>query len=394
MAIANTINTGAVDTERVASDEKQVDMVEEFQLLDPGQTQFTTMLGDSRLKSKPATASQIKWLEDQYFPRQSSVAGGGYLIGATSVTVAAGEGPYFKPNDLVRNAARGDMFKVQSVAGDVLTVQRSIGSVAAVAGTAGDQLMIVGNAAPQFADVGTLKTTQRVLGYNYLQTQRDPAGASDEEENISTFGNGHLSGEMAKKAVEHKRAIESNIWFGARSFTSASPNSVGTSGGAIEYISTNRFPSIGTLDKTVWETNTAQVLGHGNIDQKVIFCSPKVGQALSGFLRDNWVKATPTDTVWGVKVNAYVSGTYGVNIPVVVKQEWGTFSTSLNQYGGIAFIIDMGYVRFRPQLNRNTALLQNRQSPGVDGRIDEWRTRYSLMFAVEQAHGYFSGITG
>lgn len=394
MAIANTVNTGVVDTERVLADEKQVDMVEEFQLLDPDQTQFMTMLGDSKLKSKPATREKINWLEDQYFPRQSSVAGGGYLIGATTVTVNTGEGSYFKPNDLVRNLARGDAFKVSSVAGDVLTVTRAIGSVAAVAGTAGDQLMIVGNASPQFSDVGTLKSTQRVLGYNYTQTQRDAWGASGEDIEISTFGSGGLPGEMAKKAVEHKRAIESSIWLGARSFTSASPNSVGTSGGALEFIATNKFPSIGVLDKTVWETDVAQVLQHGNINQKVIFAAPKVGQALSGFLRDNWVKATPTDTVWGVKVNAYVSGSFGTSIPVVIKQEWGTFSTSLNQLGGAAFIIDMGYVRFRPMINRNTALLKNRQSPGVDGEIDEWRTTYSLMFAVEQAHGYFSGITG
>lgn len=394
MPIANTINTGVSDTERVVADEKRIDMEEEFQLLDPDQTQFMTMLTDSRLKAKPATREKTNWLEDQYFPRQSSVAGGGYLIGAVSVTVNTGEGPYFKPNDLVRNAARGDMFKVTSVAGDVLTVVRAVGNVAAVAGTAGDQLMIVGNASAQFSDVGTLKSTQRVLGYNYTQVQRDPFGASGTNIEIATFGNGGLPGEMAKKATEHKRSIESTIWFGGRSFTSASPNSVGTCGGILEFLTTNKFPSIGTLDKTVWETNIAQILLHGNINQKVIFCAPKVSQALSGFLRDNWVRAAPDATVYGVKVNGYISGTYGVNIPVVVKQEWGAFSTSLNQYGGIAFVVDMGLVRWKPMLNRNTALLKNRQSPGVDGEIDEWRTEHTLMVAQEQAHGYFSGITG
>lgn len=384
-------NTGVVDTEAVLADEKVVDMVNEFQLLDPNQTQFMTMLQDSRLKSAPATREKINWLEDQYFPRQSSTSASG-TSATTTVNVATGEGAYFRANDLVRDGATGEMFSVTSVATDALTVVRAIGNVAAAAFGSGDKLMIVGNAAAQNADVGALKATKRVLGYNYTQRQRNPYGFSGTDEAINTYGGGQVDGETAKKAVEHKRAIESTLWFGARSFTSASPNSQSTCGGIIEYLSTNVFPSIGALDKTVWETDIAACLQHGDPNQKVLFVAPKVAQALSGFLRDNWVRATPSDTVYGVKVNSYISGSYGTSIPVVVKQEWGPFGTA--SYGGVAFLVDMSLIRYRPMTNRDTALLRNRQSPGVDGVINEYRTEFSLMVAQEKAHGYFSGITG
>jgi hypothetical protein len=57
-------------------------------------------------------------------------------------------------------------------------------------------------------------------------------------------------------------------------------------------------------------------------------------------------------------------------------------------------VVDLDYVRRRPLQNRDTSLLRNRQNPGDDVEIHEYLTEQSLEFAVEQAHGLLSGITG
>src|SRR5262245_49348424 len=129
--------------------------------LDPDESQFTTML--QRVARKGADSTKVEWLEDELFPRLSSVQTA-YTNVATTIVVAAGEGAYFRPNDIVRNAKTGEAFKVTSVATDTLDVtgQRGLGRVAAAAGATGDQLLIIGNASRQGATLGLRAITKRV----------------------------------------------------------------------------------------------------------------------------------------------------------------------------------------------------------------------------------------
>lgn len=391
MAVA--VQSGTIDTEAILADEKKVDMVEEFQLLDPDESQFMTIL--RKLPSSPGRSTKVQWLEDQYFPRQSAVDTAGYADGTANIAipVTVGTGVYFRAGDLVRNGRTGEMFEVVSIASDNVTCARSLGSAGHAAGVSGDDLLIVANSAAQGADVGTMKVTTRVLGYNYEQIVRNPFGFTNTDVEIDTYGAGDPMNEIAKKSVEHQRALEALCWFGARKFTSASPSSKGYMGGILEFISTNKFTSIGTLSRSVLDAKLTSIFQHGSRN-KAIFAAPVPGRALSGLLADNWVRATPDESVYGAKVNGFITGAYGDRVPVIVKREWGTFSTASNQYGSMMAVVDLDYVRRRPLKNRDTSLLRNRQSPGVDAVIHEYLTEQSLQVAVEQAHGLLLGITG
>ena len=115
---------------------------------------------------------------------------------------------------------------------------------------------------------------------------------------------------------------------------------------------------------------------------------------MSGFLRDNWVRATPDESRWGVHVDAWVSGSYGVAIPVFVKRYWNSLGTSAAKSpGAAAFLIDMDYVRYAPLRDRDTQLLLKRQNPGDDLDSREYLTEFSLEFAQESAHAAWFGIT-
>jgi len=193
----------------------------------------------------------------------------------------------------------------------------------------------------------------------------------------------------------HLRSIESTCFFGARSFTSASPSSKGTAGGLVEYIATNKFASIGTLSRGVLDDKLRAIFQHGS-RRKVIFAAPVPAQALSGLYADNWVKNQgPTDEgTYGAKVTGFISGAFGDRVPVITKREWGMFPTASNGYGSWMFVVDLDYVQLRPLRNRGTQLLRNRQGNGEDRVVHEYLTELSLEVSQESAHGLLTGITG
>ncbi len=151
---------------------------------------------------------------------------------------------------------------------------------------------------------------------------------------------------------------------------------------------------VGTLDKSTFDGQLTTALQHGNLNSKALFASPVFVKAISGFLRDNWVRATPDETRWGVKVDNWVNGSYGTPIPVYVKRTWGNYATASGQIGGMGFLIDMDYVRYAPLRDRDTKLLLNRQAPGDDLDSREYLTEFTLEFQQEACHALWRGVTG
>lgn len=384
-----TITEGIVDTEAVLGDEKVVDMEPRFRLLDLDNSQFSTML--NKLPSRVATREKVNWLEDELFPNLTTLAASA-TSAATTIDVATGTGEYFRAGDLVRVVSTGEMVSVSSISSDTLTVTRSVGGVAAASAASGGDLLIVANAAAQGADYGTLKVTQRVLGYNYTQIVRHPFGFTGTDVEIETYGPGDPANEIAKKAIEHKRAMENMSFFGARDFTSASPSSKGYAGGLQEFLSTNVFSSAGAVDLAYIDDKLQEVFQYGS-QQKVIFAAPTPAAALSRLFANNWVRARPEDRVYGAKVNSFINGAYGESVPVVVKREWGQRQSASNGHGSWMFIVDMQYVKKRPMRNRNTRLLRNRQGNGEDKVVHEYLTELSFEVSQEKVHGLIKGIT-
>src|SRR5512138_3717894 len=117
--MALPVVTGLEDDQDILQNERVIDMDPVIADLDPDTSQFMTML--MRVARSGASSTKSEWLEDEHFPRLSSVASGGGTDGA-NVVVAAGEGVYFRAGDLVRNAKTGEAFRVTSVATDTLSV--------------------------------------------------------------------------------------------------------------------------------------------------------------------------------------------------------------------------------------------------------------------------------
>jgi hypothetical protein len=381
--------TGVESDNTILANERVIDMDDVISYLDPDTSQFTTML--MRVARRAAESTKVEWLEDELFPRLSSVASGGATDGAT-ITVATGEGAYFRANDLVRNAHTGVAFKVTSVAGDVLTIGNHLGRVAFAAHTAADQLLIIGNASAQGATLGTRLITKRVAQYNYTGIQRNPYGFTRSLMASRLYGGPEPMKERKKKGVEHKRAIEYTLFWGVRSLDLTGTQPSGTPGGLFEYVTSNVQNAAGSLTATLLDTYMRGFLQHQGEQNGVLFVSPVVSQAISGFLRNAWTPTTVETRLWGAKVDGFISGAYGFQVPVIVKRDWNDFSTSSGQYGGWAFYVNMDNI----QLNtlRNTELLKDRQANDADSYDEEYLTEFTLKVQQERTHGIITGVTG
>lgn len=396
--MAVTINADLVDDSDILSNERVVDMDREIAMLHDDTTQFTTAL--QRVASKECHSSKIEWLEDQLFPRLSTLSAS-CTSAAGTIAVATDTGAYFRVGDVLRVASTGEALAVSAAPStDTVGVIRSIGATGAASAASGVDVVIIGNASAQGASLGVRKVTERVAAYNYTQIFRHPYGFTNTLAASELYGGNEPMKERKKKAIEHKRAIEYSLFWGAREFDSngvsgsdAEPTSY--MGGLFEYISTNVDDPSGAMTAAEFDSIMKDQLQHGS-ENKVLFVSPLVASILSGYGRDAWSPGTsdPDDiSKWGVKVDAFISGAYGFRIPVVVKRDWNDFSSSASQYGSWAFLVDMGSVLFRPLRGRNTKLLLNRQGTSQDAVIEEYLTECSFQVEQEQKHGLIKNAT-
>ncbi|MBI3936402.1 MAG: DUF5309 family protein [Betaproteobacteria bacterium] len=386
-----TVKVGLFDTEDELSNRRVVDMSERMHRLQPDEQQFRVML--TQIGSKEAVREIVEWLEDEYLPRTSAQAASA-ASGDTAITVTSGDGnTVFRNGHVVRNMENGEGYLVTSTSANSIGVTRSWGGTAAASSTSVAKLLIVGNASAQGASSGASHIVQKVRAFNYVQDQRDPLFFSDFETAIELYGGREPGEELTKKAVEHGRAIENSLFFGARDFNaSASPGPMGSSGGALEFISTNITDASGALTPAEFDTFLEGPYGYGS-KNKAFFCAPRVGTVLSQMLRDAWQPDTVGERRFGAKVDAFISGTYGWTIPVFVKREWADFDKTGTNYGTYGFLVDMDHARLRTLRGLNTQLRRNIQEPSSTAVVHEYRTAFSLEFGWEKMHGILKGVT-
>jgi Family of unknown function (DUF5309) len=386
--MAYTVAEGLVDDQDILSNERVIDMDDVIDMLEVDITQFTTAL--MKVASTPATSSKVEWLEDRLFPRLSALAASA-TSAATSLDVTTDEGQYFNVGDVVRNAVSGEAYEVTGVTTDAIGVTRSIGSVAAATSASGAELVIIGNAYLQGARLGTPKVLQRVNQYNYTQIFRHPYSFTRTLTQSRLYGGSEPNKERKKKGIEHKRALENTFFFGARDLDTGGSEPQGFCGGLVEFITSNLHDPSGTMTASELDTFLQTDLQHGSMS-KVAFISPTVARVISAYASSVWRQLEPSSTqVFGVHVDAYISGAYGYNMPVFVKKDWNDFATTSSQYGSWAFVVDMSAVKMRPL--QSTVLLRNRQDNDADRVTEEYLTETSLEIQHEAKHAIIKNVT-
>ena len=383
-----TVLSGVVDDADILQNRRVVDMDPVIKQLEPDDAPFTVML--SQTGSRPAKSQKVEWLSDQLVPRLTTLNNGGNVAsGATTFTVATGTGAYFRANDILR-MSNGENVRVVSVATDTLTVVRSVGSVAASTITDLTDVIKIGNASAEGATLGTIKQTQQVANYNYCQIQRDPLGFTNTLINSDLYGGSEPQYEAKKKMMEHRRQMENTLFFGQRDLDTSGSTPIGYCGGLVDFISTNITTVGGNLTESGFATFLRTAFRYGSRN-KVLFASPLIVSALSSFPQGKLAPPSSDVKSYGVSLQEY-RGANGGTVKIVEKRDWLDYSTTSNQIGSWAVLVDMDDVTMRPL--RKTVLLPNRQAPDEDSVKQEYLTEYSLQVGVEQNHAIIRGVTG
>jgi hypothetical protein len=278
----------------------------------------------------------------------------------------------------------------------VATITRNIGVKAGQAWTAGDTLLIMSNASPQGADFPDTAILTATLAYNYTQIFRHGLTFSRTARSVSYYGQGEPDQEEGLKGIEHKRAIEYSGFWGARDLKTdlSTGEPLGFAGGLVEFIVTNKQDVAGSLTVDYLDNflRTALQRTSRNV---VMYVAPLVAQQISKFNRGGQGTAwrPSRENVSGLKVDAFMSGVYGYEIPVVVKKDWNDFPTTLKQFGGWLFIVDHDRIEYKPLTGGSTKLLTSRQHPGGDRNSEEWLTECTWEVRNEKSHSILYGIT-
>lgn len=390
------------------ADEPSADLVvsmdDRIAMLDADTSQFSTML----MKLPVATAKSFKeqWQEDQYLPKNTALAATAGTAD-TTVTLTTGEGNYAKVGDTVLVVQTGERVRITGVSASAWTVVRAIGTVAAASaasGTVNGGLMILAGSNEEGARRPTAIVTAKTSNYNYVQRVRNTYEYTGTDEWNQHYSGNPLAYQRKKIATEHKRDIENQSWFGARSYTAAgavTSKAQSTFGGIDSFISTNITDAGGTFDKGELQDFLRGGLEYGDPTRKVFFCAPIVAQVCSEFLQDNWMAINdPNLNVFGVKVDFVISGVTGAKIPVIVKNDWKRYGEgSGNQIGSTGFLIDMTEVDLvkAPPTSRGPrylSLYQKIQENDEDLSAEEYFSELTIRVKNEKAHAKLKAVTG
>ena len=383
--MAITVNSGLVDSEDPLSDERKVDMREKIAMLDQDTTQFSTLL--MKLPQERAKSFKVEWMNDELMPQITAVTASAASDG-TNLAVTTSEGSYFRAGDVLRIVDTNEPVRVTTAAASSLTVVRAIdGSTAASIPNAA-KLLRVGSSNAEGATLPAAVVAERAANYNYTQIFRDSFRFSETANATQYYGGGQYEKEAKKKAIEHKWQIENMLFFGARSTSTSANAPLRTSGGLLQYVTSESDTD--TLDETELQTFFRHALEYGS-SRKVFFCAPLVMQVISSFLEED-INARPGDNVHGVKVDAVISGVSGQRIPCIVKKEWKRYGESAGQFGTYGVLVDLDYVQLAPL--RDTKLLPNRQARDADEIAAEYLSEISVKVERPETMRWLVDVTG
>jgi hypothetical protein len=365
---------------------------------DVDNTQFTTMM--MKLPSSTAKSFKQEWLEDVYIPKYTALAATA-ATADTVLTVTTNEGTYAKVGDIAKIVQTGEAVRIVTVGASAWTVVRAIGSVAAAtAATGAPGIVIVSGSNEQGSTSPTAQVTEKTSNYNYCGILRNNYEYTSTAEWTEWYSGDPIAYQRKKVAVEHKREIEQTLFWGARSYTAGTTHPRGTTGGLDQFISTNITDAAGTFDKGELNDFLRSGLEYGERTRKVLFAAPIVAQVISEFLADNWVRARPDDSVWGVRADAIIDAVHGARIPVFVKNDWKRFGEGTGLHlGSRAYLVDMTKVEIlRAPATRKgprfAALWSKQEANDKDSLSETFLSEFTFIVKNEKAHAMLKGVTG
>lgn len=378
--------TGVVSDFTILSNQRVIDMEPVISQLEPDEAPLITFL--MKLGSRDCFSQTFEWLEDENNPRYAKAAAS-FLIGATSITMNATEGLFFKAGDYIHNEQTGEKMLVSASTSTTLTVVRAQqGTSAAASFGSADGLVRMGTSSQEGALIPVLKQTQKVRQFNYAEILRSPFGFTETLKASKLYGQSDVMGyEANKQSVDHKRMWENKFFLGTRFLDTSGAQPQAFTGGLSSFIT--NVTTTATITQATWEAFLMNQSRYGS-GRKLAIVSPIFMSAMAFWPAGRLAPPDNNLNDWGVTINKYRAAN-GFAIDVVEHRDWMDFVAGSSSLGGSAFILDMDSIKRR--VLRGTRLLPNRAARDEDSDKQEFLTEQGLQVMHPRKHAIWKGAT-
>lgn len=383
---APTIVSGIRAVSDVAATRVKVDVRDDILEYDPNANSLT-LLTVKTTGRREVGQYQYYWQEKDRFPRDDSIS---VAATAAATTLTAANGARFKQWDVVLVNRTGERFLVTAVSTNVLTITRGLNS-SAQAVLANDRVEIIGNAYVEGGDVGTAKSVQARLPFNYTQQIRTPFAYTGRDQHTRMFGGKDPNIERRWQGVEHQISIEQTFWWGVRDTQTdaTSGKLISFTGGLDYYVTTNSY-DINSISFN--ERNFTEALEVGMRDgrggklgkkTKVMFAGARYITEFETWAK-NRLYYVPEDKVYGLDAMVFKSA-HGK----IILVDHPLFD---GENADKAFLLDMNHVKYVFHTGRDTKLLKGRGGNGVDGETEEYMSDVGIEVSLERSHMKIFGL--
>jgi len=378
---------GARGTGEFSTDFRPKNYRELFTMLEPnGSAPLNALLSFGA--SEETDDPEYKNFRDELPDRTLQINGAIASAVTTALVVDAADGNKFAvAGSILVNSETGEVMRVTAdVTGTDITVVRNIGGTIHQI-TDNAILFVAGFAAAEHADVGTPITFDATVASNYTQIFRTAFGVSNTLK--STYlRTGDKEDEAMTKALKlHMSDIERSMFFGIKheeSGSSATPRRY--TGGLINSLSTvidcnSDIDGDGTMSESQFDEQLISTVFKYGSKEKIAFVGETVAAHLQKFGKDRWAPQS-VEGAYGVNLTRYK--TFAGDLMVHLHPQF----RQLPQMKTAMVIVDFPHLKYRYLSARDTALYENRQGNGVDGRIHEYLTECGLELLQDKTHSY------
>jgi hypothetical protein len=363
-----------VYTTDITARRQAIDVTKRIALESPDESQLMVLL--MRARKKPTSHWNVVWYDDRpggWWTQVNNAAG--YTNVATELVVD--DAGIFAAKDIVKVTRTGEQLFISEVDYDnnTITVAREYGTTGKAALLDDDWLMLLTNAMEENSLAPRPKLSQPVERENYVQTVRTPFDESD----LSAISDVVTDQSERKrlrvmKMLDHRLALERTAIWGEKKKDATNKRYL--TGGVIQFIASNVYNASGTLTEKKWNAFTELGFKYGS-KEKVFVCGPAVGSLLNDFAVGK-IQTTSGEKTYGIRLK-YIDTFHG-RVHIIPSQ---TFEQDYASWGAL---LDMRYIRYRPQKGRDTKLYTNIQAPDRDGWMDEYRTKFTMQVELEKCH--------
>lgn len=356
-------------------DRRELNVSKVIKDLFPDETPFLAITNE--VAKEIITSQEIIWYDQK--PGDWWTRARSNVTGATAKTIPVDDSSIFRPRDLVKVTATGEVLLVENIdetsGANTITVTRGYAGTTTVAGdiSKGSWLMRIGNAMEQFSRAPEEKIVQPVRQHNYTQIFRTPFSESEtsSREGVKTKENERKR--LARlKLKEHVWDIERALIFGERFLDETGQRS--TMGGFLYFLRDRVVDAEDQFSEEFFDEFLEEAFAYG-AKKKLFVCSRRLVTLISSFAKDR-IETMPEQETYGIRLKKYIHphGDLILAPSYVFEKDY--------DYTGV--VVDVDNVKYK--VSRDTTLVKNIQLPDEDGWRDEYKTEATLEVRLPQTH--------